>query len=537
LSSRYPTGPLLLAAALVGAVLQLALLWGTDLPLGIPGEWTWTRVSFLTEPLSALLPALIAGLILGSYVTLCAPSVASGRRGRAVVLLLGQWALGTAWVLAQTASVPGLAGLPRAPFVLYFSRSSGYFTQARYEITDLNDFWSGYAERIADKDSPDNYLHLGTHPPGLTTALYGLLQACERWPALRELGLRTQPAAVREALEVVRRQELKQGRTVRDVDSASLWLAALIVAAASAGTCVPVFLLAARNTSWSGAWWAAGAWLAVPAIVVFFPKSDVLFPCLAMWGQWLWLDALDRRSFWRGALAGLVLFLALCLSLAFAPIVLILVLQWGLRGWRETDWRMIWPPAGALLCGLALWLGAWHFGQINLLAIWRQNLTNHAAFYAHHGRSYFLWLLENPVELALALGLPVALLGMLGCGATLQQVESPAAKDLAKTVEGSETEMATVSPATRGDVRRLEMLVPGAVWALLWLSGKNMGEAARLWVFLMPYAVIWGTPVWARLAGPDRKVRWAAAAFVVQLACCAATAVRIDGFHFAELLP
>ena len=29
-----------------------------------------------------------------------------------------------------------------------------------------------------------------------------------------------------------------------------------------------------------------------------------------------------------------------------------------------------------------------------------------------------------------------------------------------------------------------------AVWVLLWLSGKNMGEAARLWLILMPW------PVW-----------------------------------------
>jgi hypothetical protein len=29
-----------------------------------------------------------------------------------------------------------------------------------------------------------------------------------------------------------------------------------------------------------------------------------------------------------------------------------------------------------------------------------------------------------------------------------------------------------------------------ATWAALWLSGKNMGEAARLWCFLTPWFVI-----------------------------------------------
>ena len=28
------------------------------------------------------------------------------------------------------------------------------------------------------------------------------------------------------------------------------------------------------------------------------------------------------------------------------------------------------------------------------------------------------------------------------------------------------------------------------VWSILWLSGKNMGEAARLWIFLAPWPVM-----------------------------------------------
>src|SRR6185503_16952051 len=62
---------------------------------------------------------------------------------------------------------------------------------------------------------------------------------------------------------------------------------------------------------------------AVPALALFLPKSDCLFPLLAMTFLWLWLQGLARRSLWMSALAGLVMWLGLSLSLAFLPIGLI----------------------------------------------------------------------------------------------------------------------------------------------------------------------------------------------------------------------
>ena len=42
-------------------------------------------------------------------------------------------------------------------------------------------------------------------------------------------------------------------------------------------------------------------------------------------------------------------------------------------------------------------------------------------------------------------------------------------------------------------------------WCLLWLTGKNMGEAARLWIFLMPW-IIWSAGTgWQALITSDEQ--------------------------------
>src|SRR4029079_13506910 len=77
-------------------------------------------------------------------------------------------------------------------------------------------------------------------------------------------------------------------------------------------------------------------------------------------------------------------------------------------------------------------------------------------------RTYWKWLLINPLEFAIAAGLPLAVL---------------AAWSLIRTARRT-----PVSPC--GQVGAWLITI-----ALLWISGKNMGEAARLWIILMPFLV------------------------------------------------
>src|SRR5580692_5534524 len=104
------------------------------------------------------------------------------------------------------------------------------------------------------------------------------------------------------------------------------------------------------------------------------------------------------------------------------------------------------------------------FFKLNLLRVWSWNYHNHAGFYQQNVRTYWLWLIANPIEFAFALGAPLALASILGIYFQLR----------------SGWRRRAAGPAW----------CLTAVWLLLWLSGKNMGEAARLWLIIMPW------PVW-----------------------------------------
>src|SRR5690606_28607433 len=147
------------------------------------------------------------------------------------------------------------------------------------------------------------------------------------------------------------------------------------------------------------------------------------------------------------------------------------------------------------------------------LHVWQQNLTNHAQFYEHNVRTYRDWLLANPIELAMAVGLPVALAGLLG---TWRVARS-----------------GLLAP------RAAPAVAFALVWGLLWLSGKNMGEAARLWILIMPWVVLMAAPALAPLAEPADVSAWRSRSsglwlLIAQCVVLIMTVLRVDGFHFGQ---
>lgn len=537
--SIHPHWPLLLfVGCLLGGALQLGVLWWSDLPLGVPGEWTWARVRFAAEDIFGLLPAIvIAGLFLG-FVWLGAERIErTGPLGKRL-WGCGLALVGSLWLLAAVGSVPGIAGTSRVPFVLYYPRTEGYFFQARYQVDDLSRFLSTYRESISDSDDPENYLHIGTHPPGLTAGYATLLSLVERHPGLISISEATQPAAVRKGFQVLQQNARLSGQDVRTTEIAVLWLATLITLFAAGGTSWPLFHLLEKSTSPRGAWCAAACWPLVPAVAIFLPKSDALFPILLVLIQWQWLESLERQSLLRGMVAGSFFSGGMLLSLAFAPLGVILALQWSLAwatdailpspqpaGRCRLPWR---PLVGAAIPLLILIFVCAIFFQMNLLSIWMQNARNHAAFYSHHSRTYLMWLWVNPLELGMAVGLPLALCALASLPALLtDRQENSWDGELDPHGTGQRRLPSILT------LKHLPLLAAFAVWGLLWVSGKNMGEAARLWLFLMPY-VVWGAAV-----SFDRLVRiphWLPWLWTLQLLVCLLTVCRIDGFHFDDLL-
>ncbi len=496
------------------SLIVLAAIWFTGIPLGIPGEWVWDRVGPPDDWLLTILFAGIWGLIYFAFVWAGDGRMAGCRSFEANLWLCGLVLAGFGWLWVAQDAAPAGYRHSKSAWVLFYPASSGYFQLARDHDRDFDQFLRDYEKLMAEGD----VLHVGTHPPGLAMAYHGLIRVCRASPGLCALLRSTEPAAMSDALDMIARNHAGTPQALRAEHRGTIWLAALLTQLAAAATVVPLFLLIRRDFTRQTAWLAVSLWPAVPALALFLPKSDVLYPLLGVLLWYFWLTGWEERSTWRSVLAGTTLLIGLCLSLALIPVWVGLGVITLWRGWFCDPEERV-PDATSKLWFAKSWaavgflvpaVGLWWFKGVNLLAVWIWNYRNHAGFYAEYPRTYWKWLAVNPLEFCIAAGIPLACAALWGG-------------------------WRIVSPQRRS--RRA-----GLVWTclivggLLWISGKNMGELARLWILLMP-PLVWlaagALPADNEPMSPPDRSRWAAI-FVLQLAVAIAMLMRVHGFHIPE---
>lgn len=536
-------------AIIAGSVLSIVVLWLTSLPLGIPGEWYWERAALEPDTFWNLIGGVVAAGLFIVFVIL-------GRQRFEMCLLksrpmktmeVAAWMAGLVlfsfawfWIVQEISPIKNRLG--KSPFVLYYVSSSGYFTHARYHEPGSYKLLSGYEDLMRKGD----VLHMGTHPPGLIVVFQGLISICQASPQLATILDVTQPGSFREACEVIAANMMrgKAPRLLQALDRQVLWLATLLVILSASLTVIPLFGLLSRRCVVTNAWTFAALWPSMPAVAIFVPKSDAMFPLISATLLWLWLIAWDRRSPFLALLAGIVTWCGLMCSLAFLPVILVAgTLTFGsvlVRGvWSrspsviasnqdstsEGDLPIDPLPVIGMrrgLCILAVGLGIavptfllWYFTHLNMLNVWLLNYRNHAGFYGQYTRTYWKWLLLNPLELCIAAGFPLTLLAMRSCWNLLCRFRS---------------NQPTLSADSRVAVGSILF-----VWGLLWLTGKNSGEAARLWILFFPW-LVWLACIQFEAVSTcylsfSSRHRWTIGLLIVQFAVCLFTVSRVSGFH------
>lgn len=526
----YSTRGLISVVVLSG--ISIAFLWLTDIPPGIPGEWTWERISISDAGFEVALGAAqtaIAGVVYILVAWLGSRRIANCSRVELSGWLVGIATVGFGWMLAVQETPPSGWRMSKAAFVLYYPGSSGYFYKARYEISDSAEFLRGYEDLMAEGD----VLHTGTHPPGLFLFYRTLINEMEHRPAVAEFITSTATDSITEAFEIIDANESRSGRGLTASDQAVIWLTTLLTQACCVLTLLPVFLLVRQSYSRDTSWRIAAFWPLLPALAIFVPKSDVLFVLPAALLTWTWLDAARRQSFFMGVLAGVTGFAGLFCSLAFLPVGLIAFVA-SLLGsidsstgdqsssdcWKASVRQLampvsLWKPIlGGFLGVIGLTVAVSLACEMNLLSIWIHNYHNHAAFYEKFPRTVWKWWLINPLELTVAAGVPVMFLMAVSVNRNLRSWKHALPQPL--------------------------LISFLAVWTLLWLSGKNSGEAARLWCPLLPVLLAVSASGMGQASdalnsttetGSNNERPW-----LILLACqavvCAATVMKVSGFHF-----
>lgn len=513
----------LLGGCIVSGLLLVGLILLPDrLPLGVPGEWVWPRLAApedIPELIERGLPALLVGLLMLGIAALGDRSPSRLRRGKRLlfaVLLAGG---SVAWQLAALSTAPSPHRELRLLWVNYDPYATGYFSDARADERSIGEFLAAYEADTAAGD----VLHRGTHPPGLPVLNRLLLRLTQGAPGLsRALNGLAEGSATEYFRSLERQAALAPPLT--DSELAAL----VLLAAAALGCCaalpILVLLLLEPFTGYRTAWRVALLTTGLPAVSVFLPRSDMQYAAsgcllLLLTGRGIFAATAGRRLSYA-CLTGLWTFACLQVSLAHLPVVLGMglwttfdSLQRPRTGWRDVFVFWVVMITALLLAAAAFGL----FTGCRPWVVWRQNLLNHEAFYDQYPRTLWKWLLVNPLELTFAAGPPLALAGAAG---------------LLQSLRGRLSGFAIPPENSLG-------VALFSVWLLLLLSGKNQGEAARLWTFITPWVAIAAAPLLAvgggvTGGGAPRQAGGARAVWLLllaaQLATCAVTTARVTGY-------
>ncbi len=378
-----------------------------------------------------------------------------------MVLLFAATALGWGFQLALLDLEPAGALPTLLARTISRTHTSYYSVAVSPEARDPREFLRRYASLLPSFRTAAK--HAATHPPGPVLYYRGLLALCERSPRLTAL--------------LLRGAEEEAGPAARSAPRAAALLGALLLGLFGAASAWPVAWLAARLTAEVGAGVRAGMlWLLMPGPALFVPQFDQALALPVTLAGALVTGALGaqrlRRAVAPALLAGLLGAIALFVSYGSAAFLLL----GGVAALAFSP-----PPRGRslVLCGLAAATALTLTGLTAVLGYqpWQAAATAlriHREVYTLP-RSYLLWLLFDPLDLALFLGVPVAVLLLARLASTLRH-----------RGRGGESERAA---------SRMVLAVAGGL-AVLVLSGVTRGEVGRLWIPLMPWLLL------AALAAP-----------------------------------
>jgi hypothetical protein len=467
----------------MAVVLTLAVVtvvvWGT-FRLGAD-DWEWRRPP--EPPWERCAASIGIFVLLGGFALLAWRRVDSASAWQQVAFIAGFVCLGAAAQIAMLRQTP--AGFHEGVMAIAQPGANRYHKAAR-GVENLASVLEDYPAWMR----ADSHALVITNPGGPLTVFWSLNHVFS--------GDEAGAAAFAEWCEDTFTEGVRlagspwAARLFADMTAAEIagaWLATLIFPCFASLVAIPAYLLASSLYGRREGVLAAAFSLAVPSLVLFSPGLDQCYPVLAATAAWLAHSAGRRQSLLMAGLSGLVLSVGFFFSLAFAVAALLAGLL-ALVGLVQSETK----ASPKTVAGLTVAAVTGFFVPVLVLrmilgyrsfAVWQGCLEANAEFNAASQRGYWTWLMLNPVEFAVFLGLPAACL-------------------LAWRLFGKESLAA--------------QLVVGLL-VLVNILGLNRGEVARLWLFLMPVCVAVGVAEIER-AAPYRRI-----VFIVLFALQAGQAV------------
>ncbi len=468
LSGLVVLSSLLLALAILGD--WLPHLRG---PAPETSVWYWP---YLLRPVVRFWPAAAAALLIlaaaGWWISLQNPR-RSQTAAALTLLFAGSLLLQASLVYADRADVAAEL-IDRT----LSNQASGFF-EAAAEIDDVNYLLANYPQAMPLFVSE----HARTHPPGMILSNWVTIQALSQLDGLAK------PAAA--YVQPLRCTDLWLYDRPPAV-SAALGVWALLPMLFAAATVLPAYGVARQLLNGYAVRLATVLAAALPALILFAPKSVQLYAPLTLLMFWAFQSGLLRQSLWRLLAAGMLGSLLTFLSLGNAAIFALLVfyaLFVYLFMFRELDDGQHWPPSSSLVArqmlalgvgAISVWLVFWLAWRVPPWEIAAAGLEQHYQLVTNL-RSYGWWTGWNLIDLLIFSGWPLALgfAGSLFLAFRYWRNHCLQAVDILAVV--------------------LALLI-----LVLNFSGTARGEVGRIWLFFMPLLAFPSAHFW-RKSLPDKR--------------------------------
>jgi hypothetical protein len=463
-------------------------------PAPYPPEWQWPlRETAVTGP---VWPALAAVMLMAGLLALSATAWARDGGARASrVLLLGASVAGLGLPLALAGLESGDAPSTIFGRVAYRTATSYYTVAISPEADDPLEFLRRHHELLPGFRKGAK--HAATHPPGPVLAYRALLAVFEGSPRLTRAVLAA--TGIPEANPRRPRPEhLAPARAAGTVGALLILVACVLTAWPVAG------LARDLGTEPLAAARLGIVWTLLPGPVLMLPQFDQALALPVALSAFCLSGAMrsQRRAVVWAVGAGLAGGGALALTYgapAFLAIGGVAVLAAALA--RGVD-----LPAGLRACAIAAAVTLATFVAPALaghhpIDSAREALRIHREFFTEP-RAYALWLAFDPLDLALFLGLPVALSLIVAAARTATRL----------------VRRLTLQSDEAFRLGALSMLV------LLLLSGQTRGEVGRIWIPIMPILLV---AALARPAGEGRASAPSAASALILVATVAPLTIAI----------
>ena len=356
------------------------------------------------------------------------------------------------------------------------------FWNAATDVTNVGDFLRHFPEIAADYAVP----HIQRHPPGLILYFVALQRLFVQFPVAT--------AFVVDRLRLYRCEYWPLLYVVTDVQYAAT-VGGFLSPLLNVLGVWPLYAVGRRILGERAALAATLLSPLAPGYVVWAGYWDQAFVLVTGILLWLLYLALVERRHWAWWAAGALLSVgtffthAMLVLIGFAGFYTLLHL-WLAREFWLAHWRQTLLNGTGFVIGLSsVWLTYWLAFGVTYLDVFRANTTTHFEM----ATTYLLRLFYNPYDFALFLGY---VLGLLALVALWQVGRARAARQ-------------PMSPA------RTLVMAFGLTMAALVVSGSSRAEVGRVWVFLMPLAVL---SAFAVEGGPAHSTgRWVATAAIVAL--------------------